>query len=113
MINDWLDAFKTNWINHDIEGVLALFNDTVEYWESPSEKLNSREELRAAWHEIQSQNNIKLEVVPVSVDKNRHTVTWQLSYVDANEITQTWAGTYSIELNDANRCTYFLQATNK
>jgi hypothetical protein len=44
-IQDWLNQFKHAWKNGNIDKVLNLFTEAVNYYETPSQKLE-QEELR-------------------------------------------------------------------
>lgn len=109
MINEWLENFKTNWAAKDIDEVLELFTDDVEYWETPSLLINGKDELRNEWSAITNQNDINLDLKVFSSTGNKHTVLWTLSYVNEESETKRWAGTYLIELNDSGKCSYFHQ----
>lgn len=106
-INQWLVAFKKYWSTHDIESVMNLFTDDVEYWETPFYKLDNKDHLRQEWQAILTQQDVKLQtsVFSSSVD-NKHTVIWQLSYVRDGELRES-AGTYLICLNDDGLCNFF------
>ncbi len=105
-INNWLDNFRKNWINHDVDGVLDLFADNVEYFESPFMKLDSRVDLESVWNGIQKQENIELSFVIFSSKEDHFTVMWDLRY-ESSGTKRHFAGTYLIKLNKMNLCTYF------
>jgi len=114
MINAWLNAFKAAWIAKDIDQVLSLFADDVEYWETPHKKLDGKAALSHEWNAILGQKDIALELrVFSSSDGNAHSVLWELSYEDEKSRIQNWAGTYLIELNAAGKCVYFHQTGEK
>lgn len=110
MIDTWLKAFKHAWQNQDIDAVLKLFTDDVEYWENPFKKLASKEDLRNEWDAIRDQSNIALTTAVFSEVSGRFAVTWDLSYENERYEKKHWAGTYLIVLNQAGKCTYFHQA---
>jgi len=112
MINGWLDKFKNGWLNKDVDTILSLFDEKVEYWETPNKKVDV-DGLENEWQAIRSQDNINLELSVFSSHDNRHTIKWRLSYIDQQTIQQNWAGIYLIELNDKNICTYFYQTGEK
>jgi len=109
MINDWLVKFKNCWIEKDIDGVMDLFADNVEYWETPFKKLNDKSDLGHEWRAIKTQDNLDLNFSVYSTDSSRHTVVWQLLYTNSESAIQNWAGVYLIELNDDGICIYFHQ----
>lgn len=109
MINEWLDEFKAGWMAKDIERVMKLFADEVEYWETPFQRLANKDEVRREWRAIEAQDDIKLDMSVYSSDANKHAVVWVLSYSNAKSVAQDWAGTYLVELNENGVCGYFYQ----
>lgn len=113
MIDDWLNKFKNNWINKNVEGILDLFAENVEYWETPYKKLLGKELIYNEWQAVHLQHDIELDFSVYSTDKKRHAILWKLSYKDADYKRSEWAGTYLVELDDTMRCTYFYQVGEK
>lgn len=93
-------------MNHDIDKILELFADDVEYWETPHKKLSSKDELRKEWEAINKQREIDLSIEMFGQNDGSYSVLWKLNY-NSDEGDQDWAGTYLIKLNDKNLCTYF------
>lgn len=108
MINKWLDNFKTAWLTKDIDAVLNLFDEGVEYWETPNKKVDVTK-LKNEWLGIHLQDNISLDLSVYSSQDKRFTVKWRLSYTDQQATQQNWSGIYLVELNNDNKCTYFYQ----
>jgi hypothetical protein len=106
-IQSWLEKFKNGWKKGEVDEVLALFTDDVEYWETPSEKLEP-EELREEWNGVQQQEDIELDTEVFSSNGNKYTVQWELSYTECGEITEL-RGVYLIKLNSEGRCYEFWQ----
>src|SRR3989339_608204 len=48
----WLEIFRSFWLQKDVESVLSLFTDDVEYWETPFQQLHTKDEIRQAWGQI-------------------------------------------------------------
>ena len=46
MIDTWIESFKQGWLDKDIDAVLNLFADDVDYWETPFEQLENKEQLK-------------------------------------------------------------------
>ncbi|MFZ1458916.1 MAG: nuclear transport factor 2 family protein [Candidatus Saccharimonadales bacterium] len=113
MIETWLTAFKDGWKSHDIDAVMALFVDSVEYWETPFQKVESMSALRREWHAILSQSNIKIDTKVYSSSDNHHTIIWDLQYLDEDSQPQHLSGTYLITLNHDGLCRYFYQTGEK
>jgi len=105
-IHTWLENFRKYWINHDVEGVLKLFADNVEYFESPFIKLTNQTELFSSWNEIYKQENIVLTYDVFASKADHFAVKWDLKY-DHSGVSHHFAGTYFIRLNEQNVCTYF------
>lgn len=112
MINKWLDTFKDGWVTKNIDQVLGLFTDDVEYWETPYKQVENKGTLRQEWEGILEQEDIQLKLEVYSSFGNKHTVIWDLSYKNGGSLKE-WAGTYLIELDDAGLCIYFHQTGEK
>jgi hypothetical protein len=107
-IENWLKDFNTFWKAKQIDSVLDLFTDDVEYWETPFKKLHSKEEITAEWQSIMAQENLVVSTALFASENNKYTVIWGIAY-NKNSEDYAWAGTYLIELNESGRCSYFLQ----
>lgn len=105
-IKIWLESFKNNWINHNTDGIMDLFDKNVLYYETPFLKL-SFEELEKEWQGIKSQKDISLKLALFSSTENKHSIIWDLKYTDKNHKRNNYAGTYLIELNNNGLCTFF------
>ncbi len=103
----WLKRFKENWQNHNIDGVLSLFDKNVIYYETPFVKLDNFEKLSKQWKEINNQKNVVLDLEIFSSSKNKHSVIWRLQYQNRENVLKFFSGTYLIELNNDGLCTYF------
>lgn len=106
-IATWLEKFKQNWKNGNIDSVLEMFADDVDYYETPSTKLET-EEIRREWNEVTKQEDIKLDTEIFSSEANKHTVQWHLTYVQNGEKTEL-KGIYLIKLDENGKCTEFWQ----
>ena len=105
-INNWLSNFNIYWQEHNIESVISLFSDDIEYWESPFYVIRSKDLLKKEWQAILQQQKIIIENnVYCSID-NKHAITWKLSYVKDSKQYKL-AGTYLITLNKDGICNYF------
>lgn len=112
-INTWLLEFKDGWTQHDIEKIMCLFTNTVEYWETPYKCLHTLKDVELEWQAINNQRDIELQTTEFSSDQNSHTVLWKLEYSDNDNLIQQWAGTYLIQINAEGKCFYFHQAGEK
>jgi ketosteroid isomerase-like protein len=107
-IGDWLDNFRDAWISKDIDRVIDLFADEVDYFETPSRELADKKEIREEWQSVRKQEDISLNCDLFCSEGNKHTVKWSLSYVKDGKQTDL-KGIYLIELNDEGKCTSFWQ----
>ena len=105
-IAQWLNIFHTAWRNHDIEKVMSLFTDDVEYWETPHYLIRSKAELIREWQAITTQQDIQVTSKTFCSYGNKHTVIWQLRYTK-NGASNESGGVYLIELKDEGLCNYF------
>ena len=100
----WMNDFISCWKLYDIEGVISLFDEQVEYWETPNQLIKNIEELKQEWEYIKTQQNIEIFYEVFSQEKDKFTILWNLKY-NEKEV----AGTYLIQLNSQNKCIYFHQ----
>lgn len=108
MIDAWLVKFKQGWLSKDIDTVLDLFADDVEYHETPFRIIKDKVDLRNEWLAIEAQNTIELEMNVISRQGATYTVKWQLSYEKDNS-QHVWEGLYIIKLRQGGLCEYFYQ----
>ena len=106
-INQWLENFKQNWKQKNVDKVLELFSPEVEYHETPTRKLETRQEIREEWEGICEQEDIEIETEIFSSTEERHTVKWSLQYRRGGE-RRSLNGIYLIKL-DQGRCVEFHQ----
>ena len=106
-LHTWLKNFKENWQNHNINGVLDLFDKNVIYYETPFIKLKDFDTLAKEWETIKNQNNISLDFEIFSSSENKYSVIWKLKYINNKNIEKNFSGTYLIQLNENSKCTYF------
>ena len=107
MIDRWLEKFHHAWQAHDINGVLDLFTNDVEYWETPHKQLHGKDAVRQEWQSIADQKDIQISwKVYNSSANNRHAVIWKLHYIKAG-ISHDSSGIYLVSLDDNGLCSYF------
>ena len=107
-IEKWLTDFKQAWKEKDIDAVLELFTDEVDYYETPFHEFENKDELRDEWESIRDQENIGLEFEVFNSEEDRFTVIWSLNYTQNGEAYES-KGVYLIELNSENKCYRFAQ----
>jgi len=108
-IEQWMINFKLNWITKDIPGVLALFTDDVEYWESETESYYKKEgemSLYDLWKQVLTLDDMRLEYLINGYNPmtNIYEVKWKF-----NHKSESWSGMYLIRLDVNGFCTYFKQ----
>jgi len=103
-VEKWMERFKSAWLGKDIDAVLNLLSDDVEYWETPFHKMGKGIELRTAWEEILPLENMKLtyEIFVADLEKNKYGIKWNFAH-SAGES----GGAYLIELDKEGFCKYF------
>lgn len=96
--------FKNSWLEKDVDAVLDLFAEDVDYWETPFERIHKGADLRVLWKEILLLEDMRLDYEIVSADKERrkYGVRWHFSHLGGES-----AGSYLIGLNEQGLCTYF------
>ena len=53
---NWCLKLKENWKSKNIEQMIELFDEKVEYYETPTMKIDNMQEIKEMWEEIESQN---------------------------------------------------------
>lgn len=106
-IHSWLAQFTTAWQTHDVDAVMDLFADGVEYWETPFDKVPDLGQLRYEWESIKEQKDIQITCEVFSQDGDKYSIIWDLEYVDGSGEKRKLRGAYFITLNANNKCTYF------
>lgn len=57
----WCMELLNNWKQKDIDKIINLFDKKVEYYETPTEKINTIKEIRKMWEEIEEQKTSDIE----------------------------------------------------
>ena len=58
---NWCLNLKENWKAKNVQRVMELFDQKVEYYETPTTKINTMQEIQQMWEEIESQNTDNIE----------------------------------------------------
>lgn len=111
-IEKWLNDFCTEWKAKNVDEVMNLFTEDVEYWETPHKRIETKEQLFIEWGAILEQENLVISTTVFASCGNKHSVIWGIAYQKSG-IQSVWAGTYLIELNKDNKCSYFMQTGEK
>lgn len=112
-IDVWLERFRLSWIAHDVERVMELFADDVEYWETPHARIESKQALQNEWQAILEQAEIAITTDVFVQENGRYAIRWRLTYLNSSDDMQEWAGTYLVELDEVGLCRYFYQTGEK
>ena len=105
-INNWLKNLHEAWKNHDINEVLDMFTEDVEYWETPFKCLTTKQEISNEWQAINAQQNITYSYDIFQSHDSCYTVQFDITY-DELSTSNHFAGVYLIRLNDEGKCYFF------
>ncbi|MEF8880865.1 MAG: nuclear transport factor 2 family protein [Candidatus Nanohaloarchaea archaeon] len=107
-IHAWLSDFKEAWIEKNVDEVMEIFTDDVDYFETPFIEFENKKELRDEWNSIEDQKDIDLDLEIFNSEGEKHTVLWSLEYKNCGEAFIS-KGVYLIKLNSENKCYQFAQ----
>ena len=57
----WCVELLNNWKQKNVENIVNLFVENVEYYETPTEEINTIKEVRKMWEEIEEQDTSDIE----------------------------------------------------
>lgn len=57
----WCVELLNNWKQKNVKNIVNLFDENVEYYETPTEKINTIKEIRKMWKEIEEQDTSDIE----------------------------------------------------
>lgn len=104
MIKKWLSDFQIYWMNKDIEALMSLFSEDVQYYETPFLKMEDKTAVEEFWYAIKNHDNINVEFEIFSQQFEKYTILWKASY--NNEISDPVMkrGVMLLRLNDDAEC---------
>ena len=102
-LEKWCNELLIFWKNKDIDNIINLFDENVEYYETPNMKLKDIDEVKSMWQEIKNQNTSNIELKILCKENNKCIA----NYILKDEVSFNMI--YEIELNDNNKCIYFKQ----
>lgn len=97
---NWCMELKDNWKQKNIDNIVELFDKDVEYYETPTMKINN---IRKMWDEIKEQNTNDIEFNIICVDEECCIVNFILKDSVSYDMI------YQIKLNENNKCIFLKQ----
>lgn len=100
---EWCIELLNNWKSKNIENIVNLFDEKVEYYETPKEKINTIKEIEKMWKEIKEQNTNNIEFNILCQNYECCIVNFILKDVVSYDMI------YQIKLNENNKCIFLKQ----
>ena len=100
---DWCNKLRDNWELKNIEQILQLFDINVEYYETPTTKLENIKEIENSWEEIKEQNTDNISFKILCEDSKSCIVNFILKDECSCDMI------YQIKLNELGKCTFLKQ----
>lgn len=99
----WCERLLNNWKQKNVEHIVNLFDENVEYYETPAEKINTINEISKMWEEIKDQNtsDIKFNIL---CENNKCCI---VNFILKDKISYDMI--YQIKLNENNKCVFLKQ----
>ena len=107
MKNEWLEKFKCDWLNKDIDSILSLFSDDCVYLETPYQEIVNKDVLKREWEYIVDHEIKTLNFEVFSEVESKIAVEFKYEYILKWE-ERRFSWVYLIELKDW-KCNYFYQ----
>lgn len=100
---NWCLKLKENWQSKDVEQIMELFDEKVEYYEIPTMKINTIQEIKQMWEEIESQSTDNIEFSIICQNEDCCIVNFILKDKVSYDMI------YQIKLNDKSKCIFLKQ----
>ena len=97
---NWCLNLKENWKAKNVQRVMELFDQKVEYYETPTTKINTMQEIQQMWEEIESQNTDNIEFNILCQNEECCIVNFILK----DDISYDMI--YQVKLNNENKCIF-------
>src|SRR5262245_51431638 len=106
-LNVWLERYKKAWEERDPEAAASLFNDDVNYYETPfGPPARGKDGIRTYWSAAtQHQKDIHFTYEIVSAGVNIGVARWSAEYTRVpSEVRARLDGVFVLEFDDIGRC---------
>ena len=100
---EWCIELLNNWKSKNIENIVNLFDEQVEYYETPKEKINTIKEIEKMWEEIKEQKTNNIEFNILCQNNECCIVNFILKDVVSYDMI------YQIKLNENSKCIFLKQ----
>lgn len=100
----WCLELKENWKIKDVEKVIQLFDENIEYYETPKVKIENLSEIKLLWEEIKKQSN-KCDINFFIMSQNDESCVVNFILTDIVSYDMV----YYIKLNEDNKCIFLKQ----
>lgn len=99
----WCIELKDNWKLKNIDAIVNLFDERVEYYETPVMKIDNIKKIKTMWEEIKEQNteDIQFEIICKSDE------CCIVNYILRDTISYDMI--YQIKLNEKGKCMFLKQ----
>lgn len=100
---NWCLNLKENWKAKNVQRVMELFDQKAEYYETPTTKINTMQEIQQMWEEIESQNTDNIEFNILCQNRECCIVNFIL------KDDRSYDMIYQVKLNNENKCIFLKQ----
>ncbi len=108
MKKNWLENFRNFWLKKDIDSVLNLFSDELEYFETPYFKIENKNVLKKEWEAINEHNIDKINFDVFCEYENKIVVQFEYFY-EKDWKNKKYLWVYLIKFDKNWKCNYFYQ----
>lgn len=102
-LEKWCNDLLSFWKNKEVEKIIDLFDENVEYYETPNMLVENIGAIKTMWEEIYVQDTSNIELKILCQNNNKIIA----NYILHDKVSYDMI--YEIELNENNKCVYFKQ----